>query len=142
MSTKLLLHSLWKNASVKICADGGANHLFNLSLPSTQYTEFNASQSNASQYTAASQSHDSCGSFIPDLIMGDLDSLDENVQNYYRTKNVEIVQDLNQDTTDFQKCMNHSLFNNQKDVYVVVKQIYRYYASTNTNVIGRIGREV
>ena len=58
--TKYLLSLLWSNAGFKICADGGANRLFD------------------------AVNEQERGSLIPDYITGDLDSLREEVAEYYR----------------------------------------------------------
>jgi thiamine pyrophosphokinase len=50
---------LWNNCSVRIVADGGANRLFRL-LPEAERERF-----------------------VPDLIIGDLDSLADNVNHFY-----------------------------------------------------------
>src|SRR5271155_371941 len=42
---------------------------------------------------------------IPNAIIGDLDSLDERVEAFYRDKGVAIVRDPDQYSTDFTKCL-------------------------------------
>lgn len=42
---------------------------------------------------------------IPNAIIGDLDSLDESVEAFYRDKGVAIVRDSDQYSTDFTKCL-------------------------------------
>ncbi len=42
---------------------------------------------------------------IPDAIIGDLDSLDAEAENFYRKKGVAIVRDPDQYSTDFTKCL-------------------------------------
>lgn len=46
-----------------------------------------------------------CYSFTPDLIKGDLDSLRVDVQLYYSSRGVRIIQDGDQDSTDLMKCI-------------------------------------
>ncbi|KAJ3101852.1 hypothetical protein HDU97_001026 [Phlyctochytrium planicorne] len=78
------LDRLWASASVKLCADGGANRLFDL-----------------------------CGSdevrmrFLPDRIIGDLDSLRLEVKRWYEGKGVAVERQHSQDSTDFGKCVSH-----------------------------------
>ncbi|CAI2172727.1 15946_t:CDS:2 [Funneliformis geosporum] len=72
---------LWENAELKICADGGANQLFD------------AFKGNQERY-------------IPDYIRGDLDSLRDDVRNYYHSKGTEIQCEIEQESTDFMKCIN------------------------------------
>jgi len=73
---------LWKKCSVKICADGGANKLFNITQNRKDFEKW-----------------------IPDYIKGDLDSLQEDVSDFYSKKGTSIILDTSQDTTDLQKCM-------------------------------------
>ncbi|KAF3908228.1 hypothetical protein AA313_de0203840 [Arthrobotrys entomopaga] len=71
---------LWKNASLRVCADGGANHLFRFRIDGDIP--------------------------IPDCITGDLDSLESKVGNSYRALGVPIVPDRSQYATDFTKALN------------------------------------
>lgn len=77
-----LLEKAWTACTWWCCADGGANRLY-----------------------------DSLGSqpawrtlYVPDLIKGDLDSIRPDVQRYYASQGVRIVQDDDQDSTDLMKC--------------------------------------
>ncbi|KAF2069880.1 hypothetical protein CYY_008802 [Polysphondylium violaceum] len=78
----LHIQYLWSKCSVKICADGGANKLFNMT-----------------------QNRKDLEKWIPDYIKGDLDSLKDDVSEFYSKKGTTIIQDTSQDTTDLQKCM-------------------------------------
>lgn len=71
-----LFQQLWDTSSVRVCADGGANRLYK-----------------------ASQD------LIPNLIRGDLDSLDPSVRSYYESKGVSIERDPNQDNNDLDKAL-------------------------------------
>ena len=51
---------LWDNFNVKICADGGANRLYDGLLPEKR------------------------GLYLPDFIIGDLDSMRDDVEEYYK----------------------------------------------------------
>ena len=66
-----------------ICTDGGANHL---------YEEF--SQEELALYT-------------PNTVIGDFDSIRDDVKEYFRGKGSEIVHSSDEDTTDFEKSMIH-----------------------------------
>ena len=71
-------------ADYRVCADGGANRLFD-HLPTTQR-----------------------GAYLPDCIMGDLDSLRPEVTDFYTAHGVELRNlSADQDTTDLQKCIGH-----------------------------------
>ena len=74
-----VLLRLWNHSKFRVCADGGANRLFDsLSNPAA---------------------------FIPDLIIGDLDSLRDDVEEFYRAHNVRIEKDEDQDTNDLDKAV-------------------------------------
>lgn len=42
---------------------------------------------------------------IPNAIVGDFDSITTNTKNFYTSKSVQFIHDLNQDTTDLEKCL-------------------------------------
>lgn len=80
---------IWQHASIHICADGGANRLYDEMpqfLPGHHY--------------------DTRTHHLPQLICGDLDSLRPDVERYYSRCGVEIIdQSSDQDSTDFEKCI-------------------------------------
>lgn len=71
-----IFQKLWSLSSFRICADGGANRLY-----------------------------DAVRSYIPDLICGDLDSLDISVKEYYEQRGVDVIQDTNQENNDLDKAL-------------------------------------
>ncbi|KAH7911087.1 thiamine pyrophosphokinase [Hygrophoropsis aurantiaca] len=79
-----LLQTLWNTCSWRCCADGGANRLHDLLIDLEQ---------------------DIRSSFIPDLIKGDLDSLRDDVQDYYISLGVPVTKDPDQYSTDLMKCI-------------------------------------
>ncbi|KAF6252257.1 hypothetical protein COO60DRAFT_1704370 [Scenedesmus sp. NREL 46B-D3] len=81
---------LWQQATTRICADGGANRLYDqipVMLPGTDPF-------------AAREAH------LPDLIKGDLDSVRADVTDFYTSRGVPFI-DLSsdQETTDLEKCL-------------------------------------
>ncbi|KAF2193222.1 thiamine pyrophosphokinase-like protein 1 [Zopfia rhizophila CBS 207.26] len=75
---------LWKHTQYRICADGGANRLYDM-LDGT--------------LKAARED------YLPNAIHGDLDSLRDDVRQYYTSHGVEVSQDHDQYSTDFGKAM-------------------------------------
>ncbi|EDV20970.1 uncharacterized protein TRIADDRAFT_31222 [Trichoplax adhaerens] len=67
-------------AKLTVCADGGANYVFELL-------------------------DDDRNKYIPDVICGDLDSVNSNAQNYYKDKGTIIVHKSDEDENDFLKCL-------------------------------------
>ncbi|KAK9370494.1 thiamine pyrophosphokinase [Lipomyces kononenkoae] len=77
-----MLDRVWRNAAVKICADGGTNRLYAALDESTR------------------------AKYKPDFIAGDLDSLKPEVRTYYETElGVPVFYSPDQDSTDFGKCL-------------------------------------
>ncbi|KAL5034573.1 thiamine pyrophosphokinase, variant 2 [Batrachochytrium dendrobatidis] len=70
--------------SVRICADGGANRLYD-TLGTDELRK----------------------RYLPDCICGDLDSLRPQVRQFYQSMNVEILHKPSQYATDFQKCIDY-----------------------------------
>nr|OQO26159.1 hypothetical protein B0A51_03878 [Rachicladosporium sp. CCFEE 5018] len=85
---------LYSRASTVLCADGGANRLYDL-LTSTFPDH---------AWDTALRKH------LPSLIHGDLDSLTANVRSCYEKLGVHISKDPDQYSTDFGKGINQILF--------------------------------
>ena len=77
-----LFERLWQQSSFRICADGGANRLYQATV---------ASAVTPNQL------------YLPDLITGDLDSLESNVRSYYESHKVPILRQYDQDFNDLDK---------------------------------------
>ncbi|KAJ2834446.1 thiamine pyrophosphokinase [Coemansia sp. 'formosensis'] len=79
-----LLSQLWARADHRICVDGGGNRLYNLGKKTGTLE-----------------------TYIPDVIVGDLDSLLESPRAYYAQKGTEIHHISDQDSTDFMKSLRY-----------------------------------
>jgi thiamine pyrophosphokinase len=78
-----LFWNLWSSAQLTVCADGGANRLFDRSM------EIGA------QETVKP----------PKYVKGDLDSLRSDVHEYYEAKGTTVIKDLDQNSNDMEKCL-------------------------------------
>lgn len=78
-------HHLWINAAIKICADGGANYLYDMKCSTT-------GESVRDIYT-------------PDYIQGDFDSVRDEVLQHYRLNGSVCTKIECQDTNDSEKCL-------------------------------------
>ncbi|XP_011407686.1 PREDICTED: thiamin pyrophosphokinase 1-like [Amphimedon queenslandica] len=73
----------WKKFAFRVCADGGSN-----SLHDTLTEEHRVN-------------------FIPNVIIGDMDSIRPDVKDYYESKKSEIIRKHDQDSTDFSKALTY-----------------------------------
>jgi len=71
-----LFESLWERCEYHVCADGGANRLYQADP-----------------------------NYIPHVICGDLDSLKDNVKHYYVSRGAVLKKDVNQDYNDLDKSL-------------------------------------
>ncbi|GAA6063629.1 hypothetical protein JCM10212_000130 [Sporobolomyces blumeae] len=87
-----LFRSLWKTARVRYCADGGANRLYDRFVKGKGKLE--------DGWTDADAREDD---WLPDLILGDLDSLKDETRRYYEAKGVPVERDPDEFSTDLGK---------------------------------------
>ncbi|KAG5187833.1 thiamine pyrophosphokinase [Tribonema minus] len=83
--SKHFIKHAWSTASLRVCADGGANGLYDI---------------------LEGEDRDA---YLPDVIKGDLDSLRPDVARYYEDRGVNIIQAADQDHNDFEKCVREIL---------------------------------
>ncbi|OMO63807.1 hypothetical protein CCACVL1_22255 [Corchorus capsularis] len=83
---------LWKHAQLRLCADGGANRVYDempLLLPHEDASDVRRR-------------------YKPDVIKGDMDSIRTEVLNFYKSLGKEIIDNSHdQDTTDLHKCITY-----------------------------------
>ena len=72
------MKQLWKISELRVCADGGANRLFDVSLPAER---------------------------VPDIIVGDLDSLHQHVRSEYESNGTKIIEIADQNQHDLDKAL-------------------------------------
>lgn len=78
-----LFENVWNNATYRICADAGANRLYDLLGTDAEREKY-----------------------LPDYVRGDLDSLRDSVKEYYQSKHVPIERVEDDVSTDFMKCIH------------------------------------
>ncbi|KAJ0977723.1 hypothetical protein J5N97_013197 [Dioscorea zingiberensis] len=85
---------LWKHARLRLCADGGANRVYDEMpelFPDQEPLEVRHR-------------------YKPDVIKGDMDSIRSEVQDFYSNLGTKVVDESHdQDTTDLHKCINFIL---------------------------------
>ncbi|KZT43762.1 Thiamin pyrophosphokinase [Sistotremastrum suecicum HHB10207 ss-3] len=79
-----LLRRLWSACSIKCCADGGANRLYDTLLAKHQQVKH----------------------YLPAFIKGDLDSIRSDVRTEYANLGVSCIEDRDQYSTDLMKCVS------------------------------------
>jgi thiamine pyrophosphokinase len=79
-----LLRRFWDQAHVRVCADGGANRLFD---------------------AAGGKPEGGVGAWVPHYIKGDLDSLRPEVGRHFEKLGTRVLRDPDQDTNDLEKCL-------------------------------------
>ncbi|CAL4900336.1 unnamed protein product [Urochloa decumbens] len=83
---------LWSRAAVRVCADGGANRVFD-GMPELLHGGQDPDEVRAR--------------YKPDVIKGDMDSVRPEVKGYYSNLGTKIVDESHdQDTTDLHKCID------------------------------------
>ncbi|CAL4976366.1 unnamed protein product [Urochloa decumbens] len=82
---------LWSHANLRICADGGANRIFDEMFQMTNDEDEKATRNR----------------YIPEIIEGDMDSIRPEVKLFYSSQGSKISdKSHNQETTDLHKCIS------------------------------------
>jgi len=81
-----IFHKLWSISSFHICADGGANRLYDATVQSKDLVVY-----------------------IPDMIQGDLDSVRVDTRSFYTSQGVRIQRDASQESHDLDKAIQSIL---------------------------------
>jgi len=84
-----LFDRLWNSCKWHYCADGGANRLYDL------FEQHEIEDGPTAR-----------GFFLPHFIKGDLDSIRDDVKDYYASQGVTIIRDEDQYSTDLMKCIS------------------------------------
>ncbi|KAJ1668806.1 thiamine pyrophosphokinase [Coemansia sp. RSA 1813] len=79
-----VLESVWSRANYRVCIDGGGNRLYDFC-----------------------KHRDTLDKFVPDVIVGDLDSLQETPRTYYERQGANIHCYSDQNSTDFMKGLSY-----------------------------------
>ncbi|OAV97932.1 thiamine pyrophosphokinase [Puccinia triticina 1-1 BBBD Race 1] len=85
-----VFEDLWELSDCRICADGGANRLY----------DYCSDLVKAEETPGANRRM-----LIPDYIKGDLDSIRPQVKHFFENSDCHITRDQDQDSTDFGKCL-------------------------------------
>ena len=105
MNTQILneehLVNLWNNATYKITVDGGTNRWYKIANDIEKNCQITKAQ------------------IIPDLISGDLDSIDSDVLNFFKDK-CEVINTPDQNYTDFTKTIQLISAQNTVEVDYIV----------------------
>ena len=117
-----LFNHIWNYSDIHICADGGANRIYDTIVSKEEDQQFTTMEMN----------------FIPEYIKGDLDSLRSDARRFYESKGCQVIQDPDQDSNDLDKCFDILLNHNQKN-----ENIFKDEASqgiiSKVYIVGAVG---
>lgn len=100
------LEALWKRASVHVCADGAANRLYDCFAVSTGAPSALEKPSMEQHEQARLEMERRRAEFVPSVIVGDLDSIRDEVRQFYADAGCDVQHVPDQDSHDFEKAVN------------------------------------
>ena len=111
-----IFRALWDASSLRVCADGGANRLYDATVGADDVDGGEGGGSGGGGGGGADEDDDDRGGgdrrnltllrrYVPDLIRGDLDSLRSDVRDHYEAMGCIVERDPDQDTNDLDKAM-------------------------------------
>ena len=115
-----VLFRLWEASAYRVCADGGANRLFDATVARSQ----------------TRGERDESTEYIPDFITGDLDSLREDVRQYYEAKGVSILRVEDQNFHDLDVRISYNVF------FFVVYSLPRAWITNGTILFISFSRDM
>jgi thiamine pyrophosphokinase len=96
----VIYRRLWDNAIYHIAADGGANRVYE----KNHSTPFNAQ----SPHSSLTEEKKANNYLDIDTVIGDFDSMDSGLKQYFKNKGTEIIRDDDQYSTDFTKAVKYA----------------------------------
>ncbi|TNY20294.1 putative KEX1 protein [Rhodotorula diobovata] len=95
-----LFRRLWASASVRLCADGGANRLYDRFVRGKGVARAGEEDEDEGWDPDVDGDEER---WLPDYVLGDLDSLREDARRYYEAKGVRVEHDPDEYSTDLGK---------------------------------------
>jgi len=118
-----LLRRFWGQAHLHVCADGGANRLYDASADVAGKAEGEGGQP----------------LLVPHYIKGDLDSLRPEVARHFEGLGTRVLRDADQDTNDLEKCLELIRCGDGGDVPPPPRGATPRSRATNVFVVGALG---
>jgi len=100
-----IFQRLWEASSFRVCADGGANRLYDSTFPVDGQALRRKDKVEGEPDSSDGSSSEQLEAWIPDLIRGDLDSLRSDVRAHYASRGCRVEHDPDQDSNDLDKCL-------------------------------------
>jgi len=98
-----IFDTLWNISSYRVCADGGANRLYDATEKARTNNQCSHNTNTNTNINANANANKK--QYIPNLIKGDLDSVHRDVVRFYEQNGCQIIQDFDQNTNDLDKAL-------------------------------------